>query len=173
MERAPDPKSEPHVLIAWHSRTGASEAMALAAIEGADRAEGHDPARLLPASQVTPADILAASAYIFVCPENLASISGMMKEMFDRCYYDVLGRIEGRAFCTIIAAGSDGEGAQAQIDRIAKGWRLKRVADPLIINMSAQTKEDILAPKVVPEEDLAQCRDLGHAMAEGVALGMF
>lgn len=173
MERTPDPKSEPHVLIAWHSRTGASEAMARAAREGAGQADGQDLAKLLPASQVTPAEILAASAYIFVCPENLASMSGMMKEMFDRCYYDVLGRIEGRAFCTIIAAGSDGQGAQSQIDRIAKGWRLKRVADPLIINMSAQTKEEILAPKIVPEESLALCRDLGQAMAEGTAIGMF
>ena len=173
MEQASDPQGEPHVLIAWHSRTGASKAMARAAMEGAGQAGGQGRARLLPASQVGPDDFLAASAYIFVCPENLASMSGMMKEMFDRCYYPVLGRIEGRAFCTIVAAGSDGQGAQAQIDRIAQGWRLKRVADHLIINMAAQTKEEILAPKTVPDGKLALCRDLGQAMAEGVAMGMF
>ncbi|WP_240956871.1 flavodoxin family protein [Pseudopontixanthobacter vadosimaris] len=173
MDRASDPLGEPHVLIAWHSRTGASDAMARAAMEGAGQAEGRERARMLPASRVEPADILAAAAYIFVCPENLATMSGMMKEMFDRCYYEVLGRIEGRAFCTIIAAGSDGQGAQAQIDRIAQGWRLKRVAEPLIINMAAQTKEEILASKTVPEAELALCRDLGQAMAEGLALGMF
>ena len=156
------------LLIIWHSRTGASEAMARAAAKGAG-----DAARILAAEDVTPDDLLAAQGYLFVCPENLATMSGMMKEMFDRCYYPVLGKIEGRAFATIIAAGSDGEGAQAQIDRIAQGWRLKRVADPVIVNMKAQTPEEILAPKTVPEERLDECATLGEALAEGLAMGVF
>ena len=41
----------------------------------------------------------------------------------------------------LIAAGSDGKGAQAQIDRIVTGWRLRRVAEPLIVNLAAQTPE--------------------------------
>ena len=142
--------------------------MAQAAASGA---EGR--ARLMRASEVQPQDILDASAFLFVCPENLASMSGEMKEMFDRCYYPVLGRIEGRAYATLIAAGSDGENAQRQIDRIATGWRLKRVADPIIVNMDAQTPEAILAPKTVPEERLADCRALGSALGEGIALGIF
>ena len=156
------------LLIAWHSRTGASEAMARAAARGAG-----DAAKILPAEKVIPEDLLAADGYLFVCPENLATMSGMMKEMFDRCYYPVLGRIEGRAFATIIAAGSDGEGAQAQINRIAKGWRLKRVADPLIICMEAQSPDEILAEKTVPTARLAECEALGEAMAEGLSLGVF
>jgi multimeric flavodoxin WrbA len=117
--------------------------------------------------------LLGAGGYLFVCPENLASMTGMMKEMFDRCYYPVLGRIEGRAYATMIAAGSDGEGAQRQIDRIATGWRLQRVAEPLIVNLSAQTPEAILAPKTVPANELGRCREIGAAMAEGLALGIF
>jgi len=49
----------------------------------------------------------------------------------------------------MIAAGSDGSGAQAQIDRIVTGWRLRRVAEPLIAVTGAQTREAILAPKRV------------------------
>lgn len=156
------------LLIVWHSRTGAAEAMAKAACEGAA-----GRARLLPAAETGPKDLLAAAGYLFACPENLASMSGLMKEMFDRCYYPVLGRIEGRAFATLIAAGSDGENAQRQIDRIATGWRLQRVAERLIVNLSAQTPEAILATKVVPPDDLDRCRQLGAAMAEGLALGIF
>jgi hypothetical protein len=159
---------ERHLLIVWHSRTGAARAMAQAAWEGA---EGR--ARMLGAEMVQPRDLLAAGGYLFACPENLASMSGMMKEMFDRCYYPVLGRIEGRAYATMIAAGSDGEGAQRQIDRIATGWRLERGADPLIVNLSAQTPEAILAPKTVPPHELARCRELGAALAEGLAVGIF
>lgn len=154
--------------IVWHSRTGAARAMAQAAAEGAG-----ERARLLAAEATTPDDMLAARGYLFVCPENLAAMSGAMKEMFDRCYYPVLGRLEGRAYATLIAAGSDGEGAQRQIDRIATGWRLRRVAEPLIVNFGAQTPEAILAPKIVAPADWIRCRDLGAALAEGIELGLF
>lgn len=158
----------PPLLIAWHSRTGASEAMARAAANAAQGA-----ARLVGAVDVGPADLLAAQAYLFVCPENLATMSGAMKEMFDRCYYPVLGRIEGRAYATAIAAGSDGEGAQRQLDRIATGWRLKRVAEPLIVNTKAQTPEQILAPKTIPQIALDRCAELGAALAQGLEIGLY
>lgn len=158
----------PPLLIAWHSRTGASEALARAAALGAGKR-----ARLRRADRVEPPDLLAAGGFLFVCPENLASMSGLMKEMFDRCYYPVLGQIEGRAYATIIAAGSDGEGAQRQIDRIATGWRLRRVAGPMIVNTRAQSPEAILAPKHLAAKELEAAHELGAAMAEGMAQGLF
>ncbi|MBB5708482.1 flavodoxin family protein [Sphingopyxis panaciterrulae] len=156
------------LLIIWHSRTGGSAALARAAADGAGEA-----AVLMAADDAAPADLLAAAGYLFVGPENLAALSGAMKEMFDRCYYPCLGRIEGRAYATIICAGSDGENAQRQLDRIATGWRLRRVADPMIVNTAAQTPEAILAPKTIPADRLAEARDLGAALAEGLAAGVF
>ncbi|WP_404482766.1 flavodoxin family protein [Novosphingobium sp. BL-52-GroH] len=134
-------------------------------------AEGH--ARLIAAADATSDDLLAAPGYLFVCPENLGTMTGMMKEMFDRCYYPLLGQVEGRPYATAIAAGSDGRGAQAQIDRIVTGWRLRRVAEPLIVNLGAQEPEAILAEKQVPQAQLQACRDLGAAFAEGLAIGIF
>jgi multimeric flavodoxin WrbA len=154
--------------IVWHSRTGAAAAMARAVATGAGQA-----ARLLAASDAQPADLLGARGFVFVCPENLATMSGLMKDMFDRCYYPLLGQVEGRAYATAIAAGSDGTGAQAQIDRIATGWRLRRVAEPLIVNLAAQTPEAILAAKTLPAEAVEACEELGAAMAEGLRLGIF
>lgn len=155
------------LLIVWHSRTGASEALAGAAYEGAGTA-----AQLKSADEVSAQMLCEADGYLFVCPENLATMSGMMKEMFDRTYYSVLGRIEGRPYATIIAAGSDGEGAQRQLDRIAKGWRLRRVAEPMIVITQAQTEEAILAPKTLSASTLQDAADLGQALAEGLALGV-
>lgn len=125
------------------------------------------------ASAVALDDLLKAGSYLFCGPENLAALSGEMKEMFDRLYYPALGRIEGRAYATIIAAGSDGSGAQRQIDRIATGWRLRRVAEPMIVGMAAQTPEQILARKTVNPTALTEARDLGCALAEGLAAGIF
>lgn len=168
------------LLIVWHSRTGGSEAMARAAYDGARLVKQNEDAayaglevELMRADHVVPEDILAATAYLFVCPENLASLSGVMKEMFDRCYYPVLGRIEGRSYATMIAAGSDGEAAERQIDRIATGWRLRRVAESVIINFAAQKPEEIMAPKNLLDSQFNKCSETGEALAEGIALKIF
>jgi len=130
-------------------------------------------ARLLSAEEARPEDLLAGSGYLFACPENLGTMSGPMKDLFDRCYYPLLGRVEGRPYASLIAAGSDGQGAQAQLDRIVTGWRLRRVAEPLIAVLGAQTPEQILAAKKLAPTLLAQCHDLGAALAEGIEQGLF
>lgn len=154
--------------IIWHSRTGAAQRLAEAA-----HAASSGKALLLPAAEADVADLLRADGYLFACPENLGTMSGAMKEFFDRSYYPLLGRLEGRPYATIIAAGSDGYGAQQQLDRIVTGWRLRRVAEPLIVNLAAQTPEAILAPKIVPQPALQAAAELGAALAEGIASGVF
>ncbi|MEP5939112.1 MAG: NAD(P)H-dependent oxidoreductase [Erythrobacter sp.] len=156
------------ILIAWHSRTGAAEALAKAVNRGAQGS-----AVLVRAKDVQPEHIIAAKAYVFACPENLASMSGEMKEMFDRCYYPVLGQVEGTSYATIVAAGSDGEGAQRQMDRIATGWRLRRITDPMIFNFQAQTEQEILAIKTVPQNYLIACEQLGNGLKEGLEIGLY
>jgi multimeric flavodoxin WrbA len=158
------------LLIVYHSRTGGSRQMAQAAFDAA-RAEADT--RLLTADEATPDDLLAARGYLFCAPENLAALSGAMKEFFDRCYYPLLGRIEGRAYAQMICAGSDGTNAARQLARIATGWRLRTVQDTVIICTRAQTQEAILAPKTLSDADLAPCRDLGQALAAGLAMGAF
>ena len=158
------------LLVVWHSRTGASEAMAR---EAARAAQDEVEVSLQPANAVTPELMMGASAYLFIAPENLGGLPGAMKELFDRCYYPLLGKIEGRAYGTIIAAGSDGTGAERQLDRIVTGWRLKRVFDTLIVNFDAQTPDEIMKPKVVPEKALEKCRELGAGFGAGLAMGLF
>ncbi len=158
------------LLIVYHSRTGGARQMAEAAAEA-----GRDEADIVlkTADQAGSDDLLAADGYIFCAPENLAAISGLMKEFFDRSYYPVLGRIEGRPYAQMICAGSDGENAARQTARIATGWRLKEVQPPLIICTHAQSPEAILAEKMIPEDKLDQCREIGAAMAAGLSLGVF
>lgn len=162
------------LLIVYHSRTGGSQQMAQAAAQAATlTAQSETTTRLVPAEKANPQDMLTASGYIFCAPENLAALSGVMKEFFDRCYYPVLGQIEGRPYAQMICAGSDGENAARQLARIATGWRLKQVQPPLIILTHAQTPERILAPKTLSKEQLTPCRDIGQALAEGLAMGIF
>jgi len=160
------------LLIVFHSRTGGTRQMAEAARDGA----GQEPdvqVRLLNAAEAQGSDVLAADGYIFATPENLAALAGQMKEFFDRTYYEVLERINGRPYAMLICAGSDGRNAVRQINRIATGWRLRPVADPLIVCTHAQTPETILAPKTIAPSDLDRCHEIGAALAMGMAAGIF
>jgi multimeric flavodoxin WrbA len=142
-------------------RAGGTRQMAEAAATGAATEPGVD-VRLLQAAAAGPADVLAADGYIFAAPENLAALAGLMKDFFDRCYYPVLSRINGRPYGLLICAGSDGTNA-----------RLRAVAEPLIVCTHAQTPEAILAPKVITANDLDRCRTLGATLAAGLAMGVF
>ena len=161
------------LLIVYHSLTGGTEQLVTAAAGGARREAPDVNVRVLTAPQAGPEDVLAADAYVFATPENLAAIAGLMKDFFDRCYYPVLGRIEGRPYATLICAGSDGSNAARQVERICTGWRLKAAAPALIVCTHAQTPEDILAPKQIPADELKRADELGAALAAGVAIGVF
>jgi multimeric flavodoxin WrbA len=160
------------LLIVYHSMTGGTGQMASAAADGAATASGVET-RLLRAGEATPQDVLQSDGYLFATPENLAAMSGLMKDFFDRCYYPALERLNGRPYATLICAGSDGHSAAAQIERIATGWRLRAIAPALIVCTHAQTPETILAPKQIGAADLAACREIGATLAEGIGMGIF
>jgi NAD(P)H-dependent FMN reductase len=162
----------PNLLIIYHTLTGGTWQMAEAAASGA-MLEAGVTVRLMKAADAGPEHVLAADGYLFATPENLAAMAGLMKDFFDRTYYPALDRIAGRPYGTLICAGSDGENAARQIARIATGWRLKQVAEPIIVCTHAQTPEAILAPKLIGEADLARCREMGTMMAVGLAMGIF
>ncbi|MFC4274995.1 NAD(P)H-dependent oxidoreductase [Achromobacter aloeverae] len=125
---------------------------------------------LMPADDVQAADLLRSEGYLFCAPENLGSLSGAMKECFDRCYYGVLDTdgaspVSGRPYGLMVSAGTDGSGAARQMERICTGWRLRLAAPPLIARNGAQTPAAILAPKTVAPEILRECRELGGLLA--------
>ncbi len=185
------------LLIVFHSLTGGTRQMAEAACAGAmsldlpsegqasqdGASHGATPhestcespirVRMVTAPEAGTSDLLDADGYIFATPENLAAMAGRMKDFFDRTYYPVLDRINGRPYATLICAGSDGENAARQIARIATGWRLRVVAAPLIICTKAQTPETILAAKTIARADLDRCRELGATLAAGLEAGIF
>ena len=160
------------LLIVFHSMTGGARQMADAAQRGA-RSEPAITVNLRAASEAAANDVLRSDGYLFVTPENLASMSGVMKDFFDRTYYAALERINGRPYAVLVCAGSDGQNAARQVERIGTGWRLKRIAETLIVCTQAQTPEAILAPKIIDANDLARCEAIGATLATGLALGIF
>jgi multimeric flavodoxin WrbA len=144
--------------------------------EAAAQAASTEPdvtVRIRHAAEAAAADLLTADGFVFAMPENLASMAGVMKDFFDRTYYPALDRLNGRPCAVMICAGSDGQNTARQMDRIIAGWRLKPIAPPLIVLTHAQTPEAITARKTIGLDDLARCREIGAAMAAGMAAGIF
>ena len=139
------------LLIVWHSRTGAARQMAEAAADGAAAAaaelapEAGFAVTLKRAANAGVDDLLASGGFLFCAPENLASLSGEMKEFFDRCYYGALDRIQGLPYACAISAGSDGAGAADRTH--LHGLAPARGGAGLIVNLGAQTPAQIAAPR--------------------------
>lgn len=160
------------LLIVFHSRTGGARQMAEAAARGAATG-GEVNVRMLQATVANADDMVQAEGYIFVMPENLAAIAGVMKDFFDRTFYGVLEHIIGRPYAVLVCAGSDGTNAVRQAERICTGWRLRKAAESIIVCTHAQTPEKILAQKVIAPDELRRCEETGAALAAGMALGVF
>jgi len=184
--------AEKRLLIVWWSYTGGTESLVHAAAQGAT--EALQQAASAPAhdagTHTTPVAsgmsviacrcdligsqaLLRADALLFATPECLGSMAGPLKTFFERSYYPALDHLNGRPYATLICAGTDGQGAARQIDRIATGWRLKSIAHPLIVLTGAQTPQVIAAPKSIAPADLARASELGALLAAGTQLGVW
>ena len=128
---------------------------------------------VITAASAVASDVLRADALIFGCPENLGSMSGAMKEFFDLNYYPLLGQVNGKPYACVVSAGSDGMGAVRQIERIATGLRLKKVAEALIVITHAQSPDAIQASKVLSDAQVAPAVELARTLAAGLEAGIF
>ncbi len=136
--------------------------MAEAVLRGAtcDEVDGVET-RMLRAGDAGPDDLVWADAVIFGTPENFGYMSGAMKDFLDRTYYPCEGKVESLPYAVFISAGNDGRGALASLQRIAKGYPLRAVQEPIIAR--GDTTDAVLAA----------CEELGMAMAAGLEMGVF
>ena len=149
------------LLIVYHSQTGTCARMANAVIAGANHPDLGTEVTAKLAREATVDDMLTADALLLGTPENFGYMSGALKDFFDRTFYEVEGKLSPLPYALIIGAGNDGSGAIRAINRIANGYPFTPVQDPIVSKGEPGAKA------------LAQCRELGMAMAAGLALGIF
>ncbi len=164
------------LIIIYHSRTGGAKQMAMAAYESAKLHS--EKIQIFNAENLNNAEnfenlFVNAKSFLFVCPENLAAMTGEMKAFFDKYFYVAIEKLNGRPYAMMICAGNDGENTCRQISRIVNAWKLKLVADPLIIKTNPQTTEQILANKIISAEDLQKCSEIAESLVVGINMGIF
>jgi multimeric flavodoxin WrbA len=132
-----------------------------AVCEGAAALADEVELRSLPALRATTDDLLWAQGLLIGTPEHFGYMSGAVKDFFDRTFYPAEDKVTGLPYAVYISAGNDGAGAASSIERIAIGYKWKRIAEPLIVR-GAPTAEA-----------LDRCRELGQTMAAGLSAGVF
>ena len=136
--------------------------MAEAVLRGASREDVDGvETRMLRSREAGPEDLLWADAVILGTPENFGYMSGAMKDFLDRTYYPCEGKVESLPYAIFISAGNDGSGALNSIQRIARGYPLRPVQEPIVAR--GDTTDGVLA----------SCEELGMAMAAGLGMGVF
>jgi multimeric flavodoxin WrbA len=148
------------ILVVYHSQTGNTQKMAVAVAEGVKCIEDTQVI-VRKAKDATLEDLLTADGLAIGTPENFGYMSGMIKDFFDRTFYPAQDKVFRKPYVVFINAGNDGTGALNAIERIALGYKFKKVFDPLIA-------------KGPPTEDiLEKCRELGATLAVGCQLGIY
>ena len=148
------------LLMVYHSQSGTTAAMMQAVCDGASLEPDVD-CRLVSAMEAGTGDLLWCDGVVFGSPENLGYLSGGLKDFFDRTFYPAQPHELNIPYGVVISAGNDGSNALRQLQRIATGYPMRCVAEPLIVTGEPDA------------EALQCCRDLGQAMAAGLSMGIF
>jgi multimeric flavodoxin WrbA len=150
------------ILIIFHSQTGNTEKLARAVAQGVDET---DDARaiLKRAVDAVAQDLKDCTAVVICSPEYFGYMAGAVKDFFDRTYEALKddAAVRKKSYSVVISAGNDGSGALNHIERICRGYRLRKVQQP------------ILCRGEVTDEVLVRCFELGSTIAEGVNAGIF
>lgn len=148
------------LLVVYHTQSGNTGRLAEAVVRGARRVAETETV-VKRAFDAGVDDLLACDALLLGTPENFGYMSGALKDFFDRTYYPCEGKLTALPYAVFVSAGNDGTGAVREIERIARGYGWKAVADAVIVR------------KLVTDDTLVQCEELGEAIASGLALGIF
>lgn len=149
------------ILLIAHTPSPNTVKMVNAVIKGASNPDLESTTlKFLGPLETQPQDIINAQAIILGTTENLGYMSGLMKDMFDRCYYECLEKTQGMPFTFYIRAGHDGTGTKRAIETITTGLRWKIIQQPIICKGEFKL------------EFLEQCEELGLSIAAGLDLGI-
>lgn len=150
------------VFVIYHSQAGHTEAMAKRVAHGAGSIPGVEVI-LKKAGEATLQDLLQCDGLAIGSPEYFGYMAGMIKDFFDRTYESARTdrRIFKKPYVIFISAGNDGSGALNQIERICRGYPLKKVYETLV------------AKGELDENILKKCEDLGKTIAAGCTAGIY
>lgn len=151
----------PRLLIVAHAPSPNTLRLREAAARGARHPDIEDvEVVVMPPLEAGPEDVRACDAILLGTTENLGTMSGALKDFFDRSYYPVLEEKQGLPCALYVRAGHDGTGTRRAVESIVTGLRWKWVQAPLILRGDWQ------------QGFVDRVEELGMAMAAGLDSGI-
>ena len=149
------------LVVIAHAPSENTKRMLEALIRGAKNPDiANVNVRYIPPLEVEAEDIKTAHAIVIGTTENLGYMAGLIKDVFDRCYYECLDHTQGLPFTFYVRAGNDGTGTKRAMESITTGLRWRLVQEPLICR--GEFSKDFIT----------QCEELGLAMAASLDAGI-
>ncbi len=149
------------LLIIAHAPSSNTQAMLQALLKGASSPDiSNVDVQFIAPLDTSAEDIKTAQAIIIGTTENLGYMAGLIKDVFDRCYYPCIDATQGLPYTFYIRAGNDGTGTRRAIESIATGLRWRLVQEPL----TCKGEFD--------EGFIDQCEELGLTMAASLDSGI-
>ncbi|MCJ7605562.1 MAG: flavodoxin domain-containing protein [Dehalococcoidales bacterium] len=141
-----------NILVIYHSQTGNTGKMAEAVAEGAIAA-GADVS-LKKAVDAGVDDLLGCDAVIIGTPNYFSYMAGMVKDFFDRVWFTVREKMEGKPYACFGSYGGGGTPAIESVEKICEGLKMNRVSD--CVHTTREPSDEVLA----------ECKALGRKIAE-------
>jgi len=117
--------------------------------------------RVVRAPDTAADDVRWCDAIVVGTPENFGYMSGLIKDFFERIYYELLDETQGLPYALFVKGGHDGEGAIRSIERIVAGLKWRAMLPPLLVTGD------------LADADLERCTELGLTVAAGLEAGVF
>lgn len=114
------------LLIISHAPSTNTRQLQQALVEGAENeAVTELRCRVQTPFETTASQLRSADGLLFFTPENFGYMSGALKDLFDRTYYQLLDTTAGKPYALAIRAGSDGTGTRRSVEAILTGLAWK------------------------------------------------
>ena len=145
----------PKMLVLYYSRTGNTEKMAKAVVDGARSVTGVD-VQLSIDFEVTPADLAGADAIVVGMPTYHHDMTQSTKKVFEDAAVKGVA-LNGKIGAAFGSYGWSGEAPRLILEILANKFEMDVLKPPLLIKYTPDAK------------GLDECRNLGKRIAEHVS----
>ena len=120
----------PKVLVVYCSMSGNTKAAAEAIAEGAKSAKAQ--VVLKSGVDADAKDLLDCGAVALGSYDAFSYMGGGLKDFFDRAFYPTQNQVTDKPYAAFLTHGGGGKALQS-IESVAQSFKLKKVADPVLI----------------------------------------
>ena len=139
------------VLVLYYSRSGRTEALAKAIIQGVNHIEGVST-NLKRVDYATVNDLISCDAVAFGSPNYFSYMAGLMKDFFDRAL-SIRERVIGKPVVTFTSGGGSSNSALLSLERMVTSFRLEKIV------------EGVVTQGTPTQKDLEACEKIGESLA--------